>query len=92
MVKYEIQYPWVPQRVVLEQTGLSRSTLTRWRNKPGAMAQGIHYTQTPAIKSSRNVVYNLQLIRSLMANDCDTNSPGHQRAIEAYLKSLPGVV
>lgn len=70
------------KRTLAERTGYSPHTLKKLRQR-GDWIEGIHYVR----ENSRVVRYNLSLCLDWLANR--GNSQAHQRAIEAYLSSLP---
>jgi hypothetical protein len=79
----ELAWRLVPSGQLLQQLGISYSTLRRWK-KTGAIIDGIHYQLLPG---SRTMLYNLDLLRDFIA--CGGNSIAHQRSIESYFNSLP---
>lgn len=63
-------------------TGLSPETFKKYRLS-GVWIEGTHWQRI----NSRCVLYNLSLVLDWIANRSDPQS--HQRAIQAYLVSLP---
>jgi uncharacterized protein YbgA (DUF1722 family) len=68
--------------------GLSAHTLKVWRNGNGktepTLIEGIHWVR----RSERAILYNVTLLEDWIVNH-KTNPEAHQRAIDAYLRSLP---
>ena len=76
-------YCFVGPKVATERTGLSRSTLKRYRLQ-GKLIEGIHWIRL----NSRTTKYNLTLLLDWIQNQM--TAPGaHQRAIDNYLATLP---
>ena len=68
-----------------KHTGMSTSTL-KGNRLSGKWILGVHWVRiTP-----KSVLYNLPLIMDWIANR--SNPTAHQRAIDAYLASLPSAV
>jgi hypothetical protein len=76
------QAVFVHQDVLSVQTGLCRMTLKRLRGE-GKLQEGIHFVRL----SPKILRYNSALVLDWMANAGDDIA--HQRAIKAYLSSLP---
>jgi len=66
-------------------TGLSLRCLKQYRAN-GLLVEGIHWQRI----NSRVVLFNLPLVMDWIANR--SNPMAHQRAINAYLASLPSTV
>lgn len=73
---------FVKGKKLSQEIGLSVSTFKRYRLQ-GVWQEGIHWRRL----NSRVVLYNLPLILDWIANQADPQA--HQRAVEAYLASLP---
>jgi hypothetical protein len=80
-------FPLVNTKQIGEQINQSRATLRRWR-VTGVITERIHWQYAP--NSRTRILWNRDLIRSWVACGGDKNDPAHQKAIESYLKSLPG--
>jgi hypothetical protein len=74
---------WVGTNALCEAIQATPSYLTVSR-KTGIFKRGIHYSTLPG---SNRLLWNLDLIVDLIANSDDPDA--HQRAIEAFLASLP---
>jgi hypothetical protein len=88
-------WPWVDSAQTHALTGASRALMRRWRVN-GLLTEGIHWVYAPKAHqtdtnnlSNPRVLWNRDLMRSWIACGGDQNHPAQQRAIEAYLKSLP---
>jgi hypothetical protein len=84
----DLLWPWVDVLTLEKQVGQSRSSIRRWR-LGGMLTQGIHWQWTPTTGKNPKTLFNRDLIRDWLGNGGDQNNPSHQRAIEAYLASLP---
>ncbi|MBW4559653.1 MAG: excisionase family protein [Mojavia pulchra JT2-VF2] len=73
---------FVTKKQLSNQIGLSSETFKRYRLQ-GIWQESIHWQKI----NSRTTLYNLPLILDWIANR--DNPQAHQRAIEAYLHSLP---
>jgi hypothetical protein len=86
------QFPFVDKHTAASELGVSYSTLKVWRigtvapagdTVPPKLQEGIHWRR----HGLRKVTYNINLLQDWAANQ---DSPeAHQRAIDAYLASLP---
>jgi hypothetical protein len=81
-----ISYPWIPFHQLSELTGRSKSTWQRYR-RIGIITEGIHWVYAPNTKTK--ILYNRVLLTDWIACGGNQNDPAHQKAIEAYLQSLP---
>lgn len=74
---------------ILQILGIRNGTLKTWRiGRPDTgvapiLREGIHWVR----QSSRLTLYNVPLMRDFIANRA--NPEAHERAIAAYLESLP---
>lgn len=75
-------FRFVGKQEIADLTGLSCETLKQYRLR-GRLIEDIHWIKL----NSRVVRYNLFLIKDWVQNH--NNPQVHQRAIEAYLSSLP---
>lgn len=75
---------FVNKRDAEELTGFSHETLKKWRLE-GKLVLGIHWIKVG--NSDRVIRYNGPLLIDFLQNQEDPVA--HQRAIDAYLKSLP---
>lgn len=76
-------YSFVGPKVATERTGLSRSTLKRYRLS-GKLTEGIHWIRL----NSRNTKYNLTLLLDWIQNQISAPN-AHQKAVDNYLATLP---
>ena len=85
-------YPIVPKTVISRELGISGSTLKNWRlgrvNSDGTrtlpkLVENIHWFAI----GQRKILYNFELIRDYVHNIKQPQL--HERAIDAYLASLP---
>jgi hypothetical protein len=75
------QFDFVTKYEISQLTGLAPATLKRYRLS-GRLSEGIHWVKL----NPRVIRYNKLLVRDWIQNK--DNPHLHQRAIEAYLKSL----
>ncbi|ELR97396.1 hypothetical protein [Gloeocapsa sp. PCC 73106] len=80
----DIKPQFVTKRDAQELTGFSCETLKKWR-LTGKLTEGIHWIRVG--NSERVVRYNALLLIDFLQNYHDLSA--HQRAIDAYLASLP---
>jgi hypothetical protein len=77
------------KQAIFQILGIRNGTLKTWRiGRPDAgiapvLREGIHWIR----QSSRHTLYNVPLLRDFIANRA--NPEAHERAIAAYLASLP---
>jgi hypothetical protein len=76
-------YQMVNKQVAQEMTGLSASSLKRYRLE-GLLQKDIHWV----VINPRVIRYNITLVLDWMQNK-DSNPQGHIKAIKNYLASLP---
>lgn len=73
-------FPFVSQGEITGLSGLSLSTLKRYRRE-NRLIEGVHW-----VRVGRQVRFNLELFQDWLANQSDKQA--HLRAIEAYQASL----
>lgn len=86
-----MNYPLVDKSRIREELGISPSTLKNWRlgrlhegrYLEAKLTEGVHWVRM----GKRKTLYNLELLRDFLHNQ--DNPDAHQRAITAYLASLP---
>jgi hypothetical protein len=87
-----MNYPvpiFADKQAVEKILGIRNGTLKNWRiGRPDAgvspvLQEGIHWVR----QSSRHTLYNVDLLRDFIANRASPEA--HERAIAAYLESLP---
>ena len=80
----EIKIKFITKRQAEELTGFSCETLKKWRLS-GKLIEGVHWIRVG--NTQRVVRYNQSLLIDFLQNQ--QNPLAHERAIEAYLASLP---
>lgn len=82
-----MKYQLVSKRDIHAELGISSSCLKYWRlgrdGQPPKLTEGVHWLRV----GPRKTLYNLELLRDFLHNQ--DNPDAHQRAITAYLESLP---
>jgi hypothetical protein len=83
--KVEILWPIASTAEICQQLGVTDDILKAWK-KANLITQGIHWYYRPG--TTNRILWNLDLMRDFVAVG-DQNHPGHKKAIERYIASLP---
>jgi hypothetical protein len=86
--KIQILWPIASTDEISKQLGVREGVLKVWRESK-IITQGIHWYYRPG--TTNRILWNLDLMRDFVAVG-DQNHPGHKRAIERYLASLPSSI
>ena len=75
------KFHFVSQQEIIELTGLSLTTLKRWRRK-NQLVEGVHWVHV-----GKQVRFNLELFQDWLING-KLDPQAHSRAIQAFQESL----